>query len=229
MKGKILIVDDDPHIREVLRFALEQAHYKVSEAPDGRKALAAFQAQGADLLVLDVMMPEMDGLELCRELRKSSPVPILFLSSKADEIDRVLGLEIGGDDYLTKPFSPRELLARVQVILRRSRAQGGSGPAPDGPALYQQGKVSLNVEAHQAAFGGKPVELTATEFSLLQALLSRPTKVHSREQLMGQQAAVSDRTIDSHVRGIREKFAAQGCKAIIETVHGVGYKLGPGR
>jgi two-component system OmpR family response regulator len=233
MKGKILIVDDDPHIREVLRFALEQAHYKVSEAADGRKALGLFQAQGADLLVVDVMMPEMDGLELCRELRKSSPVPILFLSSKADEIDRVLGLEIGGDDYLTKPFSPRELLARVQVILRRTRAQDSHGQAPEGPALYQQGKVSLDVESHQASFQGKPVELTATEFSILQTLLNRPTKVHTREQLMGgayaQQTVVSDRTIDSHVRGVREKFAQQGCKSIIETVHGVGYRLGGGR
>ncbi len=231
MKKKILVVDDDPHIREVVRFALEQGNYAVEEASDGRQGLERFGRTQPDLLVLDVLMPEMDGLELCREIRKSSRVPILFLSSKADEIDRILGLEIGGDDYLSKPFSPRELAARVRVILKRSQAEA---PAEEAPAAEARshGKIRLDPESHSAAFGKKAVELTATEFSLLQALMGRPGKVFSRENLMEQayqgEALVSDRTIDSHVRGVRDKFGKKGCASVIETVHGVGYRLGSG-
>jgi two-component system OmpR family response regulator len=173
-------------------------------------------------------MPEFDGLDVCREVRRSSDVPILFLSARDEEIDRILGLEIGGDDYVTKPFSPRELVARVNVILRRLSPRNGDAKA--GPAALSQGGLLINPEQHVASFSGTPLKLTAIEFGILRAFLTRPTSVFNREQLM--RAAyqlniqVSDRTIDSHIRNIRAKFAAQNCDSVIETIHGVGFKLG---
>src|SRR5438552_5988786 len=158
---RILIVDDDLHIREVIRVALRKAGMTVTEARDGKEALTRFAADRPDLIVLDIGMPEFDGLEVCREIRKSSDVPILFLSARDDEIDRVLGLEIGGDDYVTKPFSPRELVARVNVILRRmtSRAIDKDSSTP-----LAQGGLSVDPEQHVAAFAGTPLRLTAIEF-----------------------------------------------------------------
>ncbi len=220
----ILIVDDDPAIRELVRFALHRAGFATAEAADGRAALARFAAGGADLVVLDVMMPELDGIEVCRALRRTSAVPILFLSSRAEEVDRVVGLEIGGDDYLAKPFSPRELVARIRAVLRRLAPE----PAADRP--LQHGRLQLDLETLRASWGGSPVTLTATELGVLRTLLTRPGKVYSREELMDRAYAtdriVSDRTIDSHVRGLRAKFAALGA-APIETLPGFGYRLGP--
>jgi two-component system OmpR family response regulator len=225
---RILIVDDESHIREVLRVALKKAGMDVIEARDGKEALARFAADRPDLIVLDVGMPEFDGLDVCREVRKSSEVPILFLSARDEEIDRVLGLEIGGDDYVTKPFSPRELVARVNVILRRLGARNGEAKA--GPAALSQGGLLIDPEQHVATFAGTPLKLTAIEFGILRAFLTRPTSVFNREQLM--RAAyqlniqVSDRTIDSHIRNIRAKLATLACDNVIETIHGVGFKLG---
>jgi two-component system OmpR family response regulator len=225
---RILIVDDEGHIREVIRVALKKAGMDVIEARDGKEALARFAADKPDLIVLDIGMPEFDGLDVCREIRKSSDVPILFLSARDEEIDRILGLEIGGDDYVTKPFSPRELVARVNVILRRLSPRNGETKA--GPAALAQGGLLIDPEQHVATFAGTPLKLTAIEFGILRAFLTRPTSVFNREQLM--RAAyqlniqVSDRTIDSHIRNIRAKLAALACENVIETIHGVGFKLG---
>jgi len=223
---RILAVDDDLHIREVIRVALRKAEMTVTEARDGREALARFAADRPDLVILDIGMPELDGLEVCRQIRKSSNVPILFLTARDDEIDRVLGLEIGGDDYVTKPFSPRELVARVNAILRRVVARDMDAE----PEALAQGALSIDVVQHVAAFAGTPLRLTAIEFGILKAFLVRPTAVFSREQIMSAayqlNIQVSDRTIDSHIRNIRAKLAAVDCDNVIETVHGVGFRLG---
>ncbi|MGT2438231.1 response regulator [Bradyrhizobium betae] len=228
MAHRILIVDDEGHIREVIRVALKKAGMDVIEARDGKEALVRFAADRPDLIVLDIGMPEFDGLDVCREVRRNSNVPILFLSARDEEIDRILGLEIGGDDYVTKPFSPRELVARVNVILRRLSPRNGDATA--GPAALSQGGLLIDPDQHVASFAGTPLKLTAIEFGILRAFLTRPTSVFNREQLM--RAAyqlniqVSDRTIDSHIRNIRAKLAALNCENVIETIHGVGFKLG---
>lgn len=230
MATKILVVDDDAHIREVVRFALEKAGLEVTEAGDGQKALQQFKKNPAELIVLDITMPEMDGLAVCREIRKTSNVPILFLSSRTDEVDRVVGLEVGGDDYVIKPFSPRELVARVQAIMKR--AHGKANHAAEVRELTSGG-VRLDLLGHGAYWKEKKVSLTATEFALVRTFLSAPERVFSRDQLMdlayGGAVNVSDRTIDSHIRNLRGKYAKAGCKELIETLHGVGYKLGPCR
>ena len=228
MTHRILVVDDDLHIREVIRVALKKSGMSVTEARDGKEALARFAADRPDLIVLDIGMPEFDGLDVCREIRKSSDVPILFLSARDDEIDRVLGLEIGGDDYVTKPFSPRELVARVNVILRRLLPRAaGTKPAA---SVLSRGHLSVDPEQHVATFAGAPLRLTAIEFGILRAFLTRPTAVFNRDQIMSAayqlNIQVSDRTIDSHIRNIRAKLAAVSCGNVIETVHGVGFKLG---
>ncbi|QPF91094.1 response regulator [Bradyrhizobium commune] len=228
MAHRILIVDDEGHIREVIRVALKKAGMDVIEARDGREALGRFAVDRPDLIVLDIGMPEFDGLDVCREVRRNSDVPILFLSARDEEIDRILGLEIGGDDYVTKPFSPRELVARVNVILRRLSPRNGE--AKTSATALSQGGLLIDPEQHVASFAGSPLKLTAIEFGILRAFLTRPTSVFNREQLM--RAAyqlniqVSDRTIDSHIRNIRAKLATHACNNVIETIHGVGFKLG---
>ena len=217
---KVLIVDDDPALREVVRFALHRDGFTTDEAADGAAALQ--RLPGVDLIVLDVMMPGMDGLAACRELRRASRVPVLFLSSRSDEVDRIVGLEVGGDDYLPKPFSPRELVARVRAILRR-------GVAPPAPDVLRQGRLTLDAAAIRAAWDGREVALTATEFGILRTLMERAGRVVSRDGLMegayASERVVSDRTIDSHVRHLRAKFAAVG-GAPVETLPGFGYRLG---
>src|SRR5258708_18964709 len=197
------------------------------EARDGKEALSRFAGDLPELIVLDIGMPELDALYVCREVRKTSDVPILFLSARDDEIDRVLGLEIGGDDYVTKPFSPRELVARVNVILRRT----ARGPDAKEAAALSQGRLSVDPEQHVAEFAGTPLRLTAIEFGILRTFLTRPTVVFSREQIMNAayqlNIQVSDRTIDSHIRNIRAKLSAAHCDNVIETIHGVGFKLAP--
>ncbi|MEM7245355.1 MAG: response regulator transcription factor [Acidobacteriota bacterium] len=225
----VLVVDDDPHIREVLRFALEKDGHRVVEAADGQEALARFAAESPELLVLDVVMPEMDGIEACRRLRAESSVPILFLSSKDDEIDRILGLEMGGDDYVTKPFSPRELVARIRALLRRAAVQVPTAGAAEGGEVLTQGRLRLDGERFEVSWDGEPVVLTVTEFGLLRTLMKHPGRVSSRQDLMDrayrEHTVVTERTIDTHVRRLRQKFAAVGGHPV-ETVHGLGYKLG---
>jgi two-component system OmpR family response regulator len=224
--ARILVVDDDAHIRDVVRFALEKAGHRVSEAADGQAALAEFARSAADLVVLDILMPEVDGLEVCRELRRSSAVPILFLSSRDEELDRVLGLELGADDYVVKPFSPRELVARVKGILRR--AQRSASDQPGEPEVIERGALRLDVDRHTCSWAGRPIALTVTEFDLLHSLLGMPGKVYTREELVerayGAGHHITDRTVDSHVRRIRKKFKQCGADPI-ETVYGLGYRL----
>jgi two-component system OmpR family response regulator len=226
MAHSILVVDDDPHIRDVVRFAFEKTGMVISTAQDGKEALRRFDRNVHELVVLDIGMPEMDGLEVCRQIRKISDTPILFLSARDEEIDRILGLEIGGDDYVTKPFSPRELVARVNAILRRVR----NAPVPAATKAMNHGGLAIDPDARTAAFQGTPVSLTALEFDILRTLLARPGFVFTRELILDAAYAgnihVADRTIDSHVRNIRAKMAAAGCESVIETVHGVGFKLG---
>ncbi|KZS50473.1 MULTISPECIES: response regulator transcription factor [Rhizobium] len=227
MAPRILVVDDEPHIRDVICFALERAGLTSTVARNGAEAMAAFRRGNIDLIVLDIGMPDMDGLEVCRQIRKTSGLPILFLSARDEEIDRVLGLEIGGDDYVTKPFSPRELVARVKAILKRS----GNGAEPDRRhATLVAGELSLDRRGRTVRFRDGDITMTALEFAILDALLSRPDMVFSREQLMeaayGVGTYVADRTIDSHIRNIRAKFLAAGGQGIIATVHGIGFKLG---
>ncbi len=228
MPRTILIADDDPHIRQLLAFALTKAGLTPVEAEDGDAALAAVAAHAPDLVVLDINMPRMDGIEVCRRLRADSDVPILFLSSRDDEIDRVLGIELGADDYVVKPFSPREVVARVMAILRRV---GARPPAVDSAAVaIQHGRLRLDPDGWQASWGGAPVALTVTEFGILRTLLAMPSKVFSRDaiidRLHGPGFAITDRTIDSHVRNLRAKFAAAGGDDVIETRAGIGYRLG---
>jgi two-component system OmpR family response regulator len=228
MAHSILVVDDDPHIRDVVRFAFEKTGMTISIAPDGKEALRQFDRNVHDLIVLDIGMPEMDGLEVCRQIRKSADTPILFLSARDEEIDRVLGLEIGGDDYVTKPFSPRELVARVNAILRRTR--NAPAPEPTAAKAMSHGGLAVDPDARSVSFADQPVSLTALEFSILRTLLARPGFVFTRELILDAAYAgnihVADRTIDSHVRNIRAKMASAGCESVIETVHGVGFKLG---
>lgn len=229
MARRVLIVDDDPHIREVLKFAFAKSGVETVEAGDGEEALALIGQNPPDLVVLDINMPRMDGLEVCRRLRASGDLPILFLSSRDDELDRVLGIELGADDYVVKPFSPREVVARAQAILRRSTRETVAPMAPTQP--LGRGGLSLDIEGWAARWQGTEVALTVTEFTLLRTLASAPTRFFSRDELIdrlhGPGFAITDRTIDSHVRNLRRKFADVGCDSLVETRAGVGYRLGP--
>ncbi|BCH22048.1 response regulator transcription factor [Mesorhizobium sp. L-8-3] len=228
MSHRILVADDDQHIREVICFALEKAGMTTTSVRDGAAALREFERRPPDLMVLDVGMPEMDGLEVCRRVRRLSDAPILFLSARDEEIDRVLGLEMGGDDYVTKPFSPRELVARVSVILRRMRSATSSEAADE--TVLTHGRLTLDPARHVVLFGETALALTALEFSILKTLIARSSHVLSRETIMANAYAVNihvaDRTVDSHIRNIRAKLAAAGCADAIETVHGVGFRIG---
>ena len=225
MSQHILIIDDDPQIRSVLRIALKQAAMEVSEAGDGAEGLAKAASGRFDLIVLDIGLPEMDGLEVCRKLRVTDDTPVLFLTARDDEIDRVLGFELGGDDYVTKPFSPRELVARIKAILKRS-----GGAAPSAAKTLQHGNMHLDPTRHQCLIEGRAVALTAREMGILSHLMTRPDQVVPRPALTdavyGAHIHVSDRTVDSHLRNLRAKLADAGCADAIETVHGVGIRMG---
>ena len=223
----ILIIDDDPQIRDVLRIALKQAGHTVAEAGDGAEGLAKARNGRADLIVLDIGMPEMDGLELCRRLRADDDTPVLFLTARDEEIDRILGFELGGDDYVTKPFSPRELLARIRAILKRSEGRASSGESHS----LQRGDLRLDPARHLCSFADAQITLTSREMGLLEHLMRHPDHVATKAQLTdavyGSSIHVSDRTLDSHLRNLRSKLAEAGCDGAIETVHGVGIRMGP--
>lgn len=227
MPRTILVVDDDPHIRQLLLFAFNKAGLDAIEAADGEEALAAVARHKPDLVVLDINMPRMDGLEVCRHLRAQGDLPIMFLSSRDEEIDRVLGIELGGDDYVVKPFSPREVVARSMAILRRT---AGKPPAVESGPVVRHGALSLDSEGWVACWRDQEVSLTATEFTILRTLMSMPARIFSRDMIIdrlhGPGFAITDRTIDSHVRNLRRKFAEAGCPDLIETRAGVGYRLG---
>jgi two-component system, OmpR family, response regulator len=224
----ILLVDDEKRIREVVEYALVKAGYRVTALGEGEPVLALLDTDPPDVIVLDIGLPGIDGLELCRRVRARSSVPILFLSARSDEVDRIVGLELGGDDYLVKPFSPRELVARARAVLRRFDAaeERLTKPQP-APRVLSSGKLEIDPERFEVRFRGQRIALTATEFAVLSALYERPGVVLSRAQLLARayeaDLHVTERTLDTHVRRIRAKFRSVGADPIA-TVHGVGYK-----
>ncbi len=219
----VLIVDDDAHIRDVVSFTIRRAGFEVLEAADGREALDIAESDAPDLILLDILMPELEGIDVCRAIRRTSNVPILFLSSKDAVVDRIIGLDAGGDDYVTKPFSPRELLARVQAMFRRIDAL-----EPIDAGAIETGPLRIDPGARLAYLDGKVLTLTGTEFGMLSTLGRHAGNTVNRETLMRgaylKRRVVSDRTIDSHIRRLREKLRAAGADPI-HTVHGVGYRL----
>ncbi len=231
MQNTIALVDDDKNILTSVTIALESEGFKVKSYTDGTEALRALQAAPVDLAVLDIKMPRMDGMELLRRIRESSSLPVIFLTSKDDEIDEVLGLRMGADDYIKKPFSQRLLIERIRALLRRG--QGVAEGESQSEAAMVRGELILDSERHLCTWKGEPVQLTVTEFLILKALASRPGHVKNRDQLMdaayGEHIYVDDRTIDSHIKRLRKKFKALDDDFNqIETLYGVGYRYKDG-
>ena len=227
MSRKILIADDEPHILDTVRAYLEQAGLSVVTARNGREALFTLRHEKPDLVILDVMMPEMDGWEAARLIRKESDVPILFLTARVDDVDQITGLEIGADEYITKPFSPRVLAAQVRAVLRRSY-----GDLASEPLTWRVGDLEVNAETRQVSLGDQRIDLTPSEFDLLAVLVGRPGRVFTRmellERVQGEAFAGYERTIDVHVKNIRAKLEADPRQPqYIETVYGVGYRMRP--
>ena len=225
--GKILIVEDEANIRQLVRYNLEKEGFQVMEAADGLQGLRTAQREKPDLVLLDLMLPGMDGLEVCPTL-KGAPVtaalPIIMLTAKAEEVDKIIGLELGADDYMTKPFSPRELTARIKAVLRRSQKETAL------PGELQVGRLRFNFSRYEVSMGGVKLELTPKEYELLKMLATNLGKVFTREQLLekvwGYEYFGDTRTVDVHVRHLRAKMAADPATAdMLETVRGFGYRL----
>lgn len=223
MKQRILVVDDEINIQELIRVNLEQAGFEVEIADNGIAALGRFEANKPDLIILDLMLPGKDGYDVCKAIRKTSNVPIIMLTAKETELERVLGLELGADDYITKPFSPLELIARIKAVLRRS-----SGQEDDEADEYTVGSIFMKVGTREVLVKGKPVDLTRKEFDLLHTFMQNAGKVLTREFLLqkvwGYEYEGETRTVDVHIRHLRRKLGPEG-EERIETIHGVGYKL----
>jgi DNA-binding response OmpR family regulator len=219
MPTRVLLIDDDTRMFELLAEYLGQNGITVSHAPDGGRGLAALEAHAFDAVLLDVMMPGMDGLEVCKRIRAKSRIPVLMLTAKGDETDRVVGLELGADDYLPKPFGPRELLARLRAVLRRAQ------PSAVADRVESSG-VSIDVAGREVRVEGRAVDLTGLEFDLLLALVRRAGRVIPRDALLGEagrnDTVVSERTVDVHISHLRQKLGDAGTR-LIKTVRGVGY------
>ena len=225
----IALVDDDKNILASVTMLLEQEGYHVRSFADGASALTALTATPPDLAILDIKMPRMDGLELLRRLRQNADLPVIFLTSKDEEIDELMGLNAGADDYIRKPFSQRLLLERVRAVLRRADPHRGAGAGETKKEALVRGKLALDPQRHECTWNSKPVRLTVTEFLILQALAQRPGFVKSRDSLMDaaydDQVYVDDRTIDSHIKRLRKKFkVVDDDFEMIETLYGVGYR-----
>lgn len=222
----IIVVEDEPKIARLLVDYLTRDGFSVTVLNEGTKAVEIIEARKPSLVILDLMLPGKDGLTICRELRQFSNLPIIMLTAKVDEIDRLLGLEFGADDYVCKPFSPREVVARVRTILRRAQQQAVATTENE----LQYRHITLHLDRFQCVVDGQRVKLTAVEFRLLQALISQPGRVFSRDNLMRQSylddRIVSDRTIDSHVKNLRKKLASStDSEELIHSIYGVGYKI----
>jgi len=222
--SRVLVVDDDPGIVKLVRAYLEQAGYSVLTAQEGKKALHIARHDKPDLVILDLMLPEMDGWDVCRALRKESDVPIIMLTARVEESDKLIGLELGADDYVTKPFSPRELVARVRSVLRRAQ---GMPPKPERISL---GEITIDLSRHSVEVAGQPVELTPTEFDLLATMMEDPGRAFTRSQLLESVQGYAydgyERTIDVHVKNLRQKIGEDaGSPQRIKTVYGIGYKF----
>jgi DNA-binding response OmpR family regulator len=226
MPQRILVVDDEPHIVELVRYNLQQDGYEVLTAGDGETALSKSASERPDLIILDLMLPGVDGLEVCRRLRRESAVPIIMLTARGGEVERIVGLDLGADDYVIKPFSPRELVARVRAVLRRHARE--VAPPTAGPLCV--GPLRLDAGTHDVMLAGRRVDLTAREFELLRLFMRHPNRVFTRdfllEHLWGHDFYGSTRTVDMHVSRLREKIEDDpGDPRFIVTVRGVGYKL----
>ncbi len=225
MKAKVLVVDDEQDIVDLVRYHLEREGYQVAGCRDGKSALGFVHRESPDLVILDLLMPGVDGLEVCRHLRRDSTIPIIMLTAKADEMDKVVGLELGADDYVTKPFSPRELVARVRAILRRGT------PTPEEKVLTL-GDLTADFARHRVTVKGREVSLTAKEMELFRALVEAKGRVLNREFLLervwgyDRAAEIESRTVDVHIRRLREKLGRDARRIL--TVKGVGYRFDPG-
>src|SRR6266513_4915673 len=224
MSSKVLVVEDEKHIVELARLYLTREGYEVEGVGDGPEAVARFTQVKPDLVILDIMLPGIDGLTICKEIRKLSQVPIIMLTARDEVTDKVVGLEVGADDYLTKPFHPQELVARAKALLRRARTE------PDQPKLVRAGKLEVDIERHEVRFGEERVQLRPKEFDLLALLARHPGRVFQRSELLdlvwGYDFPGYTRTVDVHVQQLREKLAGGGVSdPAVHTVWGVGYKL----
>ncbi len=227
--ARLLVVDDEDAILEFVSYNLRKEGYTVICARDGDEALSLADAEPFDLVVLDIMLPGTDGFEVCRRLRAKSDVPVLFLSARDTELDKVVGLELGADDYLAKPFGIRELQARVKALLRRSAGAGGTAPDVEGERFEAAGIV-LDESSHEVTHDGEVIELTPREFELLACLMRHRGKVLSRDQLLrqawGWEIVVETKTVDTHIKRLRDKLEAAGVDPdVVETVRGYGYRL----
>lgn len=225
MSKKILVVDDEPQIVKVLSAYLERASFRVITAANGKVALLQFSKENPDFVILDLNLPELDGLDVCREIRRKSNVPILMLTARVEEADRLIGLELGADDYVVKPFSPREIVARVRTIFRRTSASDTADAS-----LIQVGQLTVDLDKHVVTLNGKIINLTPTEFDILVVLARQPKRVFSRLQIMEQAQGDAfegyERTIDAHIKNLRLKLEPDPKNpTYIQTVFGVGYKL----
>jgi two-component system, OmpR family, catabolic regulation response regulator CreB len=221
---KVLIVEDEPAIADTIQYALETEGFAPMVAPTGQEALELIENDAIDLIILDIGLPDINGFELCKQIRQRSPLPIIFLTARNEEVDRVVGLEIGGDDYVVKPFSPRELTARVKAVLRRT--QTNNHEAPSAPLVW-----TVDAARRRIGYFGCPLDLSRTEFELLQTFISRPGQVFTREQLMAavwdEPEASMDRTVDAHIKNLRAKLkAVRPDLDPIVTHRGTGYALG---
>lgn len=225
MSQKILVVDDELDIVKVVRAYLEQSGFRVVTASDGQQALAVFRHEQPDLVVLDLNLPRLVGLDVCRAIRRESHTPVIMLTARVDETDRLIGLEIGADDYIVKPFSPREVVARVRTVLRRS-----SRPAPDHPASITIGDLVIDPVKHEVHLAARLIDLTPMEFNLLQALAAQPGRAFSRMDLLdaaqGEAYEGYERTIDVHIKNLRQKLGDEPrAPTYLLTVYGIGYKF----
>ena len=224
MQELILVVDDEPKIIKLAQDYLERSQFRVLPASDGISALAAARQEKPDLVVLDLNLPGMDGLDVCRALRRESAVPIIMLTARVEETDRLIGLEMGADDYITKPFSPRELVARVRAVLRRV---SGDLVQPD---LVRVGDLEIDIDGHNVSLAGEELQLTRIEFNLLAALAQHPGQTFSRAQLLDRLHGVAydgyDRSVDAHIKNLRRKLEADPTEPrYVQTVYGIGYKF----
>lgn len=225
--NKLLLIEDEGEIVRVVRDFLEEEGYKVVDARDGEEGLVLFERQDPELIILDLRLPKKDGLEVAKEVRKKSQVPIIMLTAKSEEADRVTGLEVGADDYITKPFSLRELAARVKAVLRRTNGDLGE---KEGSEVVRYGNLAVDPKTHQVKLQGNEINLTPTEFDLLYTLARNPGRVFSRKGLLNQisnsKGKVVTRKIDNHVKNLRKKLRdVDENRVFIETVHGVGYRF----
>jgi DNA-binding response OmpR family regulator len=222
MQELILVVDDEPKIVRLARDYLEKNGFRVVSAGDGQSALAMARRTKPDLIILDLMLPNLDGREVCRILRRESDVPIIMLTALSEEVDQVSGLELGADDYITKPFSPRALVARVRALLRRTRG------AVKAPAIIRAGALEIDSEKYKVTIDGKSLHFTPNEFKLLYLLASHPGQTLTREQLLDDlhgAASNIDRSVDSHIKNLRRKLESEADQNFIETVYGIGYRF----